>query len=328
MGALLGFRAVQGFGMATVFTVGNAMIADVYEPALQGWAFGWLQMMMLVGPIVGPIIGGAIANGIGWRGNFYVISASAFLLLVLQIFVMPESLPKDLRNKASPKPWRVFVFFTDRRVAAVAFAQALAFFSMFVCQVLLPLQMAQWGLSQALIGVTYVPMGVGLLFGPLIGGRHVDRLVQKSGLHSSRLWPCVIALGLMAIPQIIFGFTLPLHIAAPLVTCVFTGFLFSYTLPGLTAYIMGLYPMEAGLVSSTAVMAMFAAGAVSSATAPMARQTMGGWFLVLIEGVQLLALIPLAFVYFAGVKSDKAALEAAKLTAVPAVDTIDTDVAV
>ena len=59
---------------------------------------------------MGPIIGGAIATGFSWRGVFVFLAAMAFVLFILTIVFVPETLHyivlKEDEKKAAKKKGR------------------------------------------------------------------------------------------------------------------------------------------------------------------------------------------------------------------------------
>ncbi len=95
--------AVIGFSGSTGMVVGRAMISDLATGLSASRAFSLMGLFAGIGPIVGPI-GGALALSVaGWRWIFFALGALAFVLAILAILNLPETLPKEKRQSANPK---------------------------------------------------------------------------------------------------------------------------------------------------------------------------------------------------------------------------------
>lgn len=87
-GMLIGARAVQGLGAASLFTSALAVIADLYPPHLRGRYMGLLSGTMGVSSVVGPLVGGVITDTLGWHWAFFVnlpIGAVAIWLIATRM---------------------------------------------------------------------------------------------------------------------------------------------------------------------------------------------------------------------------------------------------
>jgi MFS family permease len=73
-GQLMVFRALAG-GLGTAcLSIGGGTVADMFLPrdrpkALAAWAMG-----PLLGPFIGPVVGGYVAEQLGWRWVFHLLS--------------------------------------------------------------------------------------------------------------------------------------------------------------------------------------------------------------------------------------------------------------
>lgn len=70
--SLVGFRGVQGLGSAMMQANSGAIIADLFEPAKRGRAFGYTSIGWNTGATLGIVLGGVITTFIGWRYIFYI----------------------------------------------------------------------------------------------------------------------------------------------------------------------------------------------------------------------------------------------------------------
>lgn len=88
VGALIGFRILQGLGGAMLLANSMAIITEAFPPSERGKAMGINSVVWAVGNITGPILGGLILAGTSWRWIFLVnlpigiaATLAAFLLL-------------------------------------------------------------------------------------------------------------------------------------------------------------------------------------------------------------------------------------------------------
>lgn len=97
---LLVARFFQGLGGGVAFSVGLAVVRDLYEGGAKGaQMYSRMQSVIALSPTFAPIIGGIIGAMYGWESIFYVLSAFAFILLVVVFIYGQETLSADKRQK-------------------------------------------------------------------------------------------------------------------------------------------------------------------------------------------------------------------------------------
>jgi DHA1 family tetracycline resistance protein-like MFS transporter len=79
------------------FTTANAYIADITAPENRAKSFGMLGAAFGLGFIVGPVIGGLLGD-IDHRLPFWFSAGLALINFAYGVFVLPESLPRELRS--------------------------------------------------------------------------------------------------------------------------------------------------------------------------------------------------------------------------------------
>ena len=95
---LLG-RVLQGLGSGGCFTLGTAIIFDVFR---QEKALHAVNLTGTIIPLVmagAPMLGGYLNESYGFRSNFLIIAIFALLSLVTIVFFFQESLPEEKRSK-------------------------------------------------------------------------------------------------------------------------------------------------------------------------------------------------------------------------------------
>ena len=101
-------RVLAGIAGSSL-TVANAYIADVSAPENRAKNFGLLGATFGLGFILGPALGGLLGE-YGLRLPFVFAAALSLLNFLYGLFVLPESLPKELRgtrlNRGDLNPFR------------------------------------------------------------------------------------------------------------------------------------------------------------------------------------------------------------------------------
>ncbi|CAO2656604.1 Nn.00g054070.m01.CDS01 [Neocucurbitaria sp. VM-36] len=100
--ALLILRMVQAVGCAAAIALTFAVVADLATSAERGKYMGYAGAGILMGPAFGPTIGGLLAQYLGWRSIFWFLAIFSGVLLVLFIFVFPETCRKIVGNGSIP----------------------------------------------------------------------------------------------------------------------------------------------------------------------------------------------------------------------------------
>jgi len=89
IGALIGFRVLQGIGAALIFGTSLAILTSVFPPGRRGKALGINVASTYLGLSLGPVLGGVLTQEFGWRSIFFInlplgIIIIAFVLAMLK----------------------------------------------------------------------------------------------------------------------------------------------------------------------------------------------------------------------------------------------------
>ncbi|KAL6720805.1 hypothetical protein ACLMJK_002730 [Lecanora helva] len=74
LSSLIVFRFLAGVGASCPITIGAGTIADMVPREKRGVAMAAYIMGPLIGPTIGPLIGGYLAQSMGWRWIFWLMS--------------------------------------------------------------------------------------------------------------------------------------------------------------------------------------------------------------------------------------------------------------
>lgn len=94
IGALIGFRVVQGLGGGMIMPLGQAMLAQVAGPKRMGRVMSIVGVPMLLAPVFGPLIGGSLIEAASWRWIFFVNLPVGLLAIALAARLLPATAPR------------------------------------------------------------------------------------------------------------------------------------------------------------------------------------------------------------------------------------------
>ncbi len=87
---LVVFRGIQGLGAGSLFTIGLAIIGDLFTARERGRYQGLFGAVFSLSFLVGPLIGGLITDDVGWHWVFYVNLPVGIAALIVLVAVLPN----------------------------------------------------------------------------------------------------------------------------------------------------------------------------------------------------------------------------------------------
>jgi EmrB/QacA subfamily drug resistance transporter len=91
IGALIGFRVLQGVGAGTLAPLGFAMTALVFPPAKRGLGLALIAVVALVSAATGPVLGGVLVELASWHWIFLINVPFGILGILLCLRWWPET---------------------------------------------------------------------------------------------------------------------------------------------------------------------------------------------------------------------------------------------
>ena len=88
-------RFVQGLGGSIGMVIAFAIIKDLYHGPMMGKMMSMVLAILGLSSVVAPLIGDGLQHLGSWRMIFYFLASYATLILILVIFFLPESSPKN-----------------------------------------------------------------------------------------------------------------------------------------------------------------------------------------------------------------------------------------
>ncbi len=94
IGALIGFRVLQGLGGGMLMPLGMTIMTRAAGPHRMGRLMAILGVPMLLGPILGPIIGGWLIQVASWHWVFLINLPIGLIAIVYAWRVLPGDTPE------------------------------------------------------------------------------------------------------------------------------------------------------------------------------------------------------------------------------------------
>ncbi|MFD2514913.1 multidrug effflux MFS transporter [Pontibacter locisalis] len=260
---LIGLRLLLALGGCVGMVAGRAIVRDVFPISEIPRVFSMLMLVMGVAPIIAPTVGGFVTASFGWRYIFVVLSAIGLAVLLIVIFLLPES--KGADKAVSLKPKRVLgdfisvlknpVFLTYAFAASTAQAGIFAYItgSPFVF-------MEIFNLSE-----THYGWAFGLNAFGFIAGSQVNNLAMKRRTSEQITLQAGIVqftAGMLLLLGSYFGF---LGATGSLVLIFCYLFSLGFISPNASALALAPFARNAGSASALMGSAQMAMGAVASA---------------------------------------------------------------
>ncbi|KAK9776141.1 putative Major facilitator superfamily (MFS) profile domain-containing protein [Seiridium cardinale] len=261
---LIVLRLLQAGGCASMIALGAGVTGDIATPEERGGYFGLFNLGPMLAPCIGPAIGGALAENLGWRSIFWALVIMAGSCLALVYIFLPETLRRLVGNGSIPlsgihRPLitivgrnrqsantqapnvrklsiNPFILFTYPDVVIALIFTGVIYSVNYSIMATISSSFANvypW-LSETLLGICYLPTGLGMIVGTQVTGRLLDWEYAKiKKIHVDGPFPKEYArLRTMPLHLVIFvatviGWGLALgkgaHVAVPLVLSVILG---------------------------------------------------------------------------------------------------------
>lgn len=210
LGAMLGARAVQGFGGAAARVISVAIVRDLFAGRQMARVMSTVMTVFIAVPIFAPSIGQALAHVGNWRWNFYVLLSAGLIGMLWAGYRLSET--------ARPAGAGTLGFIDGCRAVLsnrVTLGYTIASGFMFACLVSYISSAQQIFVDVYALGSLF-PVMFGAVAGSLAVASFTNaRLVQRLGMrrvsHSALLGLLVVASAMSLVslagrpPLIVFG---------------------------------------------------------------------------------------------------------------------------
>jgi MFS family permease len=295
--ALLVLRMMQSAGSSGTLALGYAVVADVAVSAERGKYMGIVGAGINIGPAISPVLGGILSQYLGWRAIFWFCLIFTAVWMIPYVLFVPETCRKVVGNGSIPPqrwnrtvleyirlrrhppvtketvPVRKLRFPNPLRALGVVFEKDLSiilFYNtmIYLCFILVTATLstqfkAIYGLDDLIIGLCYLPYGLGCCAAALTQGYVLDwnyrRIARRIGftinlrrgddlakypIERARLQPMIPMTALGAMALICYGWVLNAEtgLAGPLVLLFVIGLCLTGSFSILSTLVVDLYP--------------------------------------------------------------------------------------
>ncbi|KAI0347750.1 MFS general substrate transporter [Trametopsis cervina] len=345
---LMLLRCIQAAGSASTIALGAGVIGDIATREERGGFFGLYALGPMVGPCIGPVIGGGLADGLGWRSIFWFLCIGSAVCFVVMLLFLPETL-RTLVGDGSIKPkaiYRPLIPIIGRKYTEDSHVQKLAkkpftnplliFFYPDVSLLLIfnaTLYAVMYGVTTSIstlfsttypflnetdIGLCFLSLGGGMMFGTVIGGKSLDRdyrsikrrLEQKARddpeskirpedvmkdenfpVEYARLRMTVFYSAIYVATCVAYGWCLDrkVNLAGPLVLLVVIGYTIVIIMNSVQTLLVDLLPSQSSSVTACNNIVRCSFGAACVSVIDLMIKALGvGWTYVLLAGLCVL----------------------------------------
>lgn len=215
---LIILRVCGGGASASVQATGAGTIADIWESFERGNAMSMFYLGPLLGPLIAPVVGGALTQALGWRSTMWFLSIYGLVILIMLTLFLPETLVRRKTEEAVAErptlgrttttesakaktkkttqflkrflidPLSVLLFLRFPAVVVAVTLAAIAFGALFVGNIAIQQLFSKppYNYDQLVIGLLYIPSGLGYFIASFFGGRWIDRIMAREATKANR----------------------------------------------------------------------------------------------------------------------------------------------
>jgi multidrug resistance protein len=323
------YRALQGLLISVTVVLGQGTIADVYQPNDRGSAYGIFYAFYFAAAISAPVIGGQVSHHYGWRSTFIFVTIISFVVFIGYVLIVPETqqykvirtyenqwniilLESDQVSKPTlTNPCLPLLYVSDSKIIPYMVLLICGYVAINCCVLLLSTELAAppYSFHEDSISMLYIPMGIGLLFGSIIGGKLSDlvavKYFQTSKILEGRIVPALIFSVFTTVGLIIYGWSIQygIHVSVPLLGQIIGTIGQAATRPGILSYFTIKYQEHsASIISATNFLQTLLTSIVLIFTRQIVQAIHDGPFFTILAVCNLLSTIFAALIIFRKVR--------------------------
>ncbi|KAI0141281.1 polyamine transporter 3 [Pestalotiopsis sp. NC0098] len=338
IGMLLAFRLLMGLAGSVPLTIGSGSIADMMPVEMRGRAMAAWAMGPLLGPCIGPVAGGYLIRGAGWRWVYWLLLILSGIFIPVSWFLLKETYAPvllqrkarqlrrhpgrdevgDITPPARARAGQQFKTAVIRPVKLLLLVPIITLCSLYVAVTYGILYLLfttfsfvyqeNYGFDEGTSGLTFLPAGLGMMFGVVGFGQLTDAMVKRNNAagiaHKPeyRLAPVLTIPSGLALPVglFIYGWTTQyqIHWIVPMLgVVIFAAGLMGIMMP-VQNYLLDAYPRSAASVTAALTVTRSLLGALLPLGGLQMYNALGlGWGNSLLAFIAL-ALVPIPVMFF------------------------------
>lgn len=175
-------RFIQGLAGSVGTVISRAIVRDLYKGAELTKFFALLSLVNGAAPILAPIAGAQLLRLVPWQGIFIVLGLIGFLMFMVVLFGLSETLPDNRRLRGGLKntllTFRKLIF--DRSFMGYAISQGLVFSAMFAYISGSPFVVQSiYGASAQMFSFIFALNGLGIMIASQVTGKLAGRIEES-----------------------------------------------------------------------------------------------------------------------------------------------------
>jgi MFS transporter, DHA1 family, multidrug resistance protein len=177
-------RFIQGLAGSVGMVISRAIVRDLYSGTELTKFFALLSLVNGAAPILAPVAGALLLNFVPWQGIFIVLGLIGFIMFIVVLFGLSETLPAEKRLKGGIKnTLKTFQsLIVDRSFFGYALSQGLVSAAMFAYISGSPFVVQSiYGSSPEIFSLIFAINGLGIMIASQTTGRLAGK-VQESKL--------------------------------------------------------------------------------------------------------------------------------------------------
>jgi MFS transporter, DHA1 family, multidrug resistance protein len=269
IGALIGFRALQGMSAGAGMIVSRAIIRDVFPPADAQRVMSQVTIYFGIAPAVAPLVGGLLFVHADWHAIFWFLALVGAVLFALNLRLLPETLRAAQRQPFNARNlMRGYLQLgADPRFFALCLASGVPFNGMFIYVLSAPAWLGGLlGLAPTQYFWFFCLTISGIMAGAWWSGRSAGRVEPRKQIRRGLNIMVLATLLNLALNAALT----PPHWSWALPPVALFSFGWSLMVPAVTIKVLDLLPERRGMASSMqAFVGSVANGLVAGVISPL-----------------------------------------------------------
>ena len=211
---LVAMRVLAGGAGCATTPTGAAVVADVWNVEERGQAMSVYYLGVLFGPTFGPVLGGLLTQRWSWRATQWFQTIYGLATFVPLFCFLPNTRPGVARRQTPASmsekpgrrgtllsrlreaaggacsavllPLRVVFFLRSPAISWSIYLTSITFMAGKMIQISIEASFAgpPYHFSASIIGLTFLPLSIGLIVGDITGGKWSDYVMRKATIVS------------------------------------------------------------------------------------------------------------------------------------------------
>ncbi|WP_158996747.1 multidrug effflux MFS transporter [Pigmentibacter ruber] len=170
---LIIFRIFQALGACAGMTIGQAIVADLFDAKEMAKVLSITIPLVAFSPAIAPVVGGHIETIYNWQSNFLILAGyGVFIIFLLCLPIIP-SYPKHSNiAEGSAFDFKIFrKIITNRKFFALTFFMKASNASYFAFLAASPFLLKKFGYPPTVVGYAFCAASFPYMFASLLGRR-------------------------------------------------------------------------------------------------------------------------------------------------------------